>query len=289
MVTEFAVQNIERDEPSDGFRVIASESRSLFASNLVLTTGGRSYPGCGTTGDGYAWAEQFGHTIVPTVPALVPITLSDSWVTDLSGLTLPEAAVEISIDDKLACRNVGSLLFTHFGISGPAALDASRAITKADSMRGVSVSLDLAASLSPEELQQTLRRQDNAKRTVVSIVSEFLPRRLAQTVCGNAQVAVDQRLAELSRKANDQLLRCIKSMPVNATGTLGFEKAEVTTGGVCLQSVDAKTMQSKHVPGLYFAGEILDLDGPIGGYNFQAAFSTGWLAGKSIRPRSETV
>ncbi|MCA9217734.1 MAG: NAD(P)/FAD-dependent oxidoreductase [Planctomycetales bacterium] len=286
LITDCSVTNVIFDKDRDLFTVEAIRGAHV-AANVVLTTGGMSFPGCGTTGDGYAWAKSFGHEIVPPKPALVPLTLRDSWATELSGLTLPDAGVAVKRGNKIVLATRGSLLFTHFGLSGPAALDVSRAITTADNLKLLTVTLDFMPGYAESELDAELETADNRKRTIASLVADWIPKRLASIVCEKSEVAPEQRIAELSKKGRTRLIQHIKSMPVSVNGTMGFKKAEVTTGGVSLQSVDAKTMCSKYQPGLYFAGEILDIDGPIGGYNFQAAFSTGWLAGQSIAKRME--
>ena len=252
---------------------------------MILTTGGMSYPGCGTTGDGYAWARHFGHTIVTPQPALVPLKLDESWTREISGITIPDAEIRVMQGSGELCRIRDSLLFTHFGISGPCVLDASRSITTADiAPRKLTVLLDLTPSISHDELKDAMK-QTSGGRQVGSTIGGIVPKRIVSVVCSIAGVCGEQRLAELPRQHQTRLINAIKSMPIEVTGTMGFKRAEVTTGGVSVQSVHAKTMSSKLQEGLYFAGEILDIDGPIGGYNFQAAFSTGWLAGQSIAQR----
>ncbi|MFC1757602.1 NAD(P)/FAD-dependent oxidoreductase [Planctomycetota bacterium] len=293
LLTATVVRNITLDDASQHF-VVHCESKygenSFVTRNVILTTGGMSFPGCGTTGDGYAWAKHFGHQIVQPLPALVPLKLNDEWTRDLSGITIPDAGIHVILHDKRLCETRGSLLFTHFGVSGPCVLDASRAITTA----GVDptefcVELDLAPAVTTSGLESTLKQSTSGKRTVGTIIAEFLPKRIVNIACANAGVQADRRLAELPRQHRIQLVQAIKAMRVAVAGTMGFKKAEVTTGGVSLDSVNPKTMSSKLQKGLYFAGEILDVDGPIGGYNFQAAFSTGWLAGKSIAKREATI
>ena len=256
---------------------------SHVARNIVLTTGGMSYPGCGTTGDGYAWAKTFGHEIVPPNPALVPLKLNDEWTRELSGITIPDAGIRVIKQGKQLCATRDSLLFTHFGLSGPAVLDASRAVTIAGvPSTELCVELDLAPNLGRADLEEMLLQSSAGKRSVGAVIGATIPKRLVNVVCEKAAIKNDHRLAELPRQSRQQIVEAIKSLRVAVTGTMGFKKAEVTTGGVSLDSVNAKTMCSKLQDGLYFAGELLDIDGPIGGYNFQAAFSTGWLAGKSI-------
>lgn len=283
------VTRIERTDDGS-FRVVTSR-RELTAPKLIVTVGGQSYPGSGTTGDGYAWARDLGHTIVPTRPALVPLTTSEPWVRGLSGITIPDMAVRLVLRDlepkpktKPLDERRGSLLFTHFGLSGPVILDISRGVTALPDPTAANLACDFLPDLPEQQLDEELRQAvaKDGKRQIAGILAERLPRRLIEALLLNAGQPVELRGAELSKAARQAIVRAIKATIIPITGTRGFAKAEVTAGGVALSEVDSRTMESKLVPGLYFAGEILDLDGPIGGYNFQAAFSTGLLAGQSV-------
>jgi predicted Rossmann fold flavoprotein len=298
LALEQAVTAIERD--GDRFVVVANNKR-LSCHSVLITSGGKSYPGCGTTGDGYAWATHLGHTIVPLKPALVPLTTNDAWVLKLSGLTLPDVVLRIEGEkDEPSSEGVsgkktkkkspwldkrrGSLLFTHFGLSGPVVLDISRTVTGHSRPTSLSVLCDFVPDLKSEQLDAALHAQfqQAGKKQVGGLLQPWIPHRLADELFALAQVRPDQRAAEVSKAARTQLVRWIKEARVSISGSRGYAKAEVTAGGVDLAEVDSRTMQSKRTPGLYFAGEILDLDGPIGGYNFQAAFSTGMLAGQHV-------
>lgn len=286
--------NVARE--GERFQVTTS-LRELTCDSLLITTGGKSYPGSGTTGDGYAWAATFGHTIIPPRPALVPITTDAPWVKALTGLTIPDVGVAVvqrtspatgdnsprSTSPVLAIAR-GSFLFTHFGLSGPVVLDVSRAVTAHADPRA----LDLICDFLPETKGETLEKQlqqdaaADGKKQLVGILSRYIPRRLAEALLGVLNLAAEFRAAELSKKDRARLVAAVKATAIPVAGTRGFAKAEVTAGGVSLAEVDSRTLQSKLVPGLFFAGEVLDLDGPIGGYNFQAAFSTGILAGQNV-------
>jgi predicted Rossmann fold flavoprotein len=271
---------------------LTTSKRSLTAGRVIVTTGGQSYPGSGTTGDGYRWAAAMGHSIVPPRPALVPITTSAPWVPELSGVTIPDVEIHLlepnsnPSDQKshLLDTRRGSLLFTHFGLSGPVVLDISRHVSGHPRPQSLQLQCDFLPDLKPVDLDAQLRQQaaGEGKRQILSLVPELLPRRLAELLLNDAGLPNDKKAGELSNTNRTALVRALKQFPIPITGTRGFAKAEVTAGGVSLQEIDSSTMQSKLVPGLYFAGEVLDLDGPIGGYNFQAAFSTGWLAGISV-------
>lgn len=290
--TTTSVQQITKH--NDTFRV-DTETQTFQASRVIVACGGQSYPGCGTTGDGYQWARALGHKIVQPVPALTPIKSPDPWLHELQGMTLPEVRLVVvtkeSLSDlhsipKSAIRDSrrGSLLFTHFGVSGPSVLDASRAITRASEPGELALLADFWADVSYDECVAGWRsRSVNQGATAVrSVLAERHQRRLAESLLTQCNIDPTRKLAELSKAEITRLVQQEKRCPIHVSGTQGFSKAEVTAGGVALNEVDPKTMQSKLVTGLYFIGEVLDIDGPIGGYNFQAAFSTGWLAGSHV-------
>ncbi len=277
------VKDIE-PQPEGGFRV-HTPTRTLTAERVLLTTGGKSFPGCGTTGDGYALATKFGHTIVPTSPALVPLTVQPGWIGELRGITLPDINLKVlPPEGKTLTHRRGSMLFAHFGLTGPAPLDVSRAV----SGHAKPSSLTLEADFLPNEPEQAFdaylqaESQASGKKQLAVVLSDKLPRRLADQLLSLCGMAVDRKAAALAKPDRLALVAAVKRLRLPLRGTLGFEKAEVTAGGVTLDEVDSRTMQSKRAPGLYFAGEILDLDGWIGGYNFQSAWSTGWLAGAQL-------
>lgn len=271
---------VEVARDRDGF-VVTTPHGSTRARDLVIAVGGRSYPGCGTVGDGYAWAKALGHRIVPPRPALVPLTSTESWANGLQGITLPDVRVRLATGDaKPLTDRRGSFLFTHFGLSGPAVMDASRFVTERPGAADWRAVCDFAPAIGEELLRETL--STNGSRSVGSVVGDWAPRRLGDALLQRAGVPRDTRLAELSRPRRGAVIDAIKRSAIPVAGSLGFKKAEVTAGGVDLAEVDPRNLRSRLVPGLYFIGEVLDLDGPIGGYNFQAAFSTGMLAGDHV-------
>jgi predicted Rossmann fold flavoprotein len=268
--------DVKTDSPlvSDG-----DHRTTVAVPKVIITVGGQSYPGSGTTGDGYAWAAALGHTIVPPRPALVPLTTDATWVREISGVTVPD--VQLRLPDA---STRGSLLFTHFGLSGPVALDISRHVTAAADPAALTLACDFVPDVPRDALDAQIRdaAAREGKRHIAGWLVPELPRRLIEQLLKLAGVPAELKGAEVAKPARAKLVGVLKSTAIPLTGTRGFAKAEVTAGGVSLAEIDSRTMQSKPVPGLYFAGEILDLDGPIGGYNFQAAFSTGYLAGLSV-------
>ena len=295
IINQCPVESVAKED--DAFTVATPEGQ-FQATNLLITTGGLSYPGCGTTGDGYAWAKQFGHTVTQTVPALVPLLNNCGWANDLKGITIEKAGVGVwtpatvvnnsgkAKKHKPLTRATGSFLFTHFGFSGPTALDVSRAVALHPDRKTLALSVDFLPDLKPNRLRDMLeeKRRNHGKQITGNLLNDMFPKRLGESLLMAAGVSLDAKNAELDKTSLENICQQIKNTKFALNGTLGFEKAEVTAGGVSLDEVDSSTMQSKLQERLYFAGEVLDLDGPIGGFNFQSAFSTGWLAGQAVTP-----
>ncbi len=286
---------LEIRRESTGFQLTTSR-RTLVAEKLILATGGKSYPGCGTTGDGYAWAAALGHTVQTPRVALVPVTTAAAWIKQLQGITVADALVRVATPGqegdgerprgrrpRFLAERRGAVLFAHFGLSGPAVLDVSRAISQFPRGNRPELICDFLPERRAEDLDAALAQAAarSGRRTIAALAAGWLPQRLAESLVQQAGIGMERRGADLSRDDRQRLVGAIKRLAIAVTGTLGFEKAEVTAGGVSLAEVDSRTMESKVASGLFFAGELLDLDGPIGGYNFQAAFSTGYLAGES--------
>ncbi len=278
IVLQQGVLGVERT--AGGWTVRTLDS-SYDSDRLIVTAGGRSWPGCGTTGDAYKWLTELGHTVTRTRPALVPLVGGDPWCRELSGVTVEECVLSVRDRNqprKPITQRRSSLLLTHFGFSGPAAMDVSGTLTEATTITERQLDVDWVPDIHEETLRQLLTDRDNAgRRRVVQIVSQWLPARLATTIV--ERIGADKLISELPKSTMRQLVADLKRMPLPITGTRGFEKAEVTAGGVTLTEVDPRTMASRIAPGLFIAGEVLDVDGRIGGYNFQAAFSTGRAAG----------
>lgn len=266
-----------------GFRIRVPEGE-VAANRVIVAVGGLSYPGCGTTGDGFAIARHFGHRVVEPRPALVPLRVDASWVMDLKGLTLPDARATVSDPDGTTLlERREAILFAHFGLTGPAILDVSRAVARHEGPGRLTLRIDLVPETKAETLDATLQAASRAgKGQVVGMLPDTIPRRLADAVLSAAGLPAGRIGPELSREERKRLVSTIKALGIPVAGTLGFGKAEVTSGGVSLDEVRPENLESLRQPGLHFIGEVLDLDGLIGGYNFQAAWSTGWLAGDSV-------
>ncbi len=295
LVTGAAVQSIRPlESESGGFEVsvkIHGQSTANFISDSVLLTcGGLSYSGCGTTGDGYPWAQAMGHTITPLRPALTPLLSNEAWVHELSGITLDDAEVTARVigpNAKIAkmerATSRGGLLWTHFGCSGPIAMNVSRCFSDLTNDIPAAMLVDLLPDVSREACEQWLiDAAKESNKTIANVLSQRIPKRLASALVAMVGSTNEVHTAEMSKKVRSGLVERIKALSVPIHGTRGYPKAEVTAGGVVLGEVNFQDMQSRKMPGLFFAGEILDLDGPIGGYNFQAAWSTGHAAGLHV-------
>lgn len=251
--------------PENG-RIAVQGRESFSVSKVILATGGASYPATGSTGDGYNLAQKLGHRIISPSPALVPLVVAEAWARSLSGLSLPAQARLGS--GKKAIKGEGQLLFTHFGLSGPLILNLSRFVTGE-----MTLELNLLPQARREDLWQ------DSSLTIGQRLDELLPRRLNRQLL--QLVEIDPAARNLAGLKLQTLSELIFALPLTVVGTKPLKQAMVTRGGVDLREVNPKTMESKICPGLYFAGEILDLDGISGGYNLTAAFATGYTAGRA--------
>lgn len=250
---------------------------------VVVATGGVSYPQTGSTGDGYAFARATGHAVSEPVPSLVPLETEELWPRELSGLTLKNVTLSAERNGKAVFSELGELLFTHFGVSGPLVLSLSGVI--AGEPAGTKLLIDLKPALSKEQLDARLLRdlQSGARQQVKTALHALLPQRLLESVLALAQIDGALPVGEFNKTLRLRLVETLKALPLTVSGARGFNEAVVTRGGVSVKDVNASTMESKRVGGLYFAGEVLDLDAETGGFNLQIAWSTGALAGDSIQ------
>ena len=244
---------------------------------VILATGGRSYPATGSTGDGYKWARELGHNVTDLHPALVPLQTKEAWVSDLAGLSL--RGVRLTIAGKFS--ELGELLFTHKGISGPLVLEASRYLAGTLAKESP-VSIDLMPHIDPAQLDSLLLETFEAhpNKSIGNVL--FSPIGLPKRLIPLLSKLPEKKVNALTKGERADLISAIKGMSLMVTGTTGFKEAVITAGGVDVREVNPSSMESKKVPGLYFAGEVLDVDALTGGFNLQIAFSTGYLAGCSV-------
>lgn len=274
---------LDVDRGSRGWFEVDSPGGTFRARRIVLATGGLSVPSTGSDGMGYAFARALGHTTVATTPALVPLTLAGQMPGRLAGVT-ERARVQLRERGRLVASTEGSLLWTHVGISGPAALDASRHWYRAElDHRDVAVTLSLLPSMRFEMLEAAILEAARAhpRSTILALLSRDIPAAVAREVLAATGIDPATPLAHLERDARRRIVHAVVDWPVQVTGSRGYQVAEVTAGGVPLEEVDPSTLESSACPGLFFAGEILDVDGRLGGFNFQWAWASGTAAGRA--------
>jgi predicted Rossmann fold flavoprotein len=254
------------------------------AKSVILATGGASYPGTGSTGDGYVLAKNLGHTIMPIRPALVPLVTSGDIARRLQGLSLRNVKASVIIDEKKFDDTFGEMLFTHFGLSGPIILSLSRSVVDAlEAKKKVEISIDLKPALDEKKLDARLLRDLDAhgKQQYKTLLSGLLPRLLIPVCVEQTNIPAEKPAHQISSEDRLRLRKWLKDFRFKVTRHRSFNQAIITAGGVSTREIDPRTMASRKISGLYFAGEVLDVDADTGGYNLQAAFSTGWLAGRS--------
>jgi len=262
---------------------IILEKGEVSAVNNLISTGGLSYPQTGSTGDGYKWAREMGHTIIKTEPALTPVIVKEMWVRELEGLSLKNVKISVYQNNKKMDERFGEALFTDRGMSGPIILDMSKTIGKLLAGGEVNLFIDLKPALDLDVLDKRILRdlEKHKNRSIKNILPELLPKRLISLILKLADIDPDKHGNAITKDDRKRIRLLLKQLPLTIKSLLGFNKAIITSGGVSLKEVDPKTMRSKIIDNLYFAGEILDLDGPTGGYNLQVCWSTGYLAGES--------
>ncbi len=264
--------------------VVLSDGTKLSADAVILATGGLSYPSTGSTGDGYRFAADAGHTIVEPSPSLAPFYAKEEYVTALQGLSLRNIRLQIRDGKKLLFDGFGELLFTHFGVSGPLVLSAGAAIPSARVKKPLAAQIDLKPALSTEQLDARLLREfEGAKnRQFKNAVASLFPAKLTPVMLSLGGVDPEKRVNEVTREERREFARRIKAFPLTLAGLRGFDEAIITRGGVKTGEIDPSTMESKRIRRLYFCGELLDVDAMTGGFNLQIAWSTGYLAGSSV-------
>ena len=266
------------------FCVVTQEGEHFFARSVIVATGGMSYPATGSTGDGYRLARENGHTVISPEPSLVPVEVHEGFCSRLQGLSLKNVTLTVrdTLRKKTIFEELGELMFTHFGLSGPLVLSASAQMQPMESGRYI-LQIDCKPGLSPEQLDARLVRDlgDNANRDFANSLSALLPKSLIPVMVGLSGIPGNLKCNQITRPMRLKFGSLCKSLTMTVTGFRPVEEAVVTAGGVSVRQIDPKTMQSKLHPGLYFAGEVLDVDAYTGGFNLQIAFSTGALAGES--------
>jgi len=261
-------------------KIILEDASEIRAGKYLICTGGLSYPKTGSTGDGFSWAENLGHTI--TQPALTPILVKEPWVKELEGLSLKNVSISVYQDNKKKDERFGEALFTDSGLSGPIILDMSKSIGNLLALGQAKLFIDFKPALDFNVLDKRLLRdfEENRNKAIKNILPGLLPRKLIPVIMSLAQIDPEKKGNSITKDDRKRLRLLLKEFPLTIKSLLGFNKAIITAGGIPLKEIDPKTMRSRIIRNLFFAGEIIDLDGPTGGYNLQVCWSTGYLAGE---------
>jgi hypothetical protein len=280
----FATGSAVKKIAHEGSRItsVAAGQRTFTARNYILCTGGMSYPATGSTGDGYRFARDLGHTIISPRPALVPLIVSEPWVNRLEGLSLKNVKAVLSMPGRKKIERFGEALFTSRGMSGPIILDLSRELSSG-LPGGTTLSIDLKPALGIEELDARILRDfgHQPNRQFKNGLGELLPASLIPVIVDLSGIDPGKKLNAVTRVERRSLAELLKNLRMTVTGTEGFDQAIITAGGVSLDEIDLRSMRSRLVENLFFAGEVMDIDGPTGGFNLQICWSTGFCAGKA--------
>ena len=271
-----------KDGQVSGVRLAAGSM--LTADAVVAATGGLSYQTTGSTGDGYGMAQTYGHTVKECAPALVPMETAEDWCRSLQGLSLKNVTLTMTCKKKQIYQGFGEMLFTHFGVSGPLVLSASSYYNRCKEKDSIWLAIDLKPALSVEQLDKRFLREfeENHNRQIKNVLGNIYPAKLVPVMLLVCDIGGEQRVGEVTRRQRQRLVEVTKNLSMQVKRLRGFDEAIITQGGVAVKEINPSTMESKLVQGLYFAGEVLDVDALTGGFNLQIAWSTGYLAGASI-------
>jgi len=262
-------------------KIILSDNTELKAKKYIITTGGKSFPNTGSTGDGYSWAEELGHTIIPLNPALTPIILNNP-IKELQGTSIGKTNVSVFENDKKITSETGDIIFTDNGIGGPAIMNLSRKISRIN-IANITLKLDLFPNIDHIELSQKIKKiiEDNKNKTIKNSLTNLISSKLTFFLLNKTNINQNKQNNSITKEERTKLIKTLKNIELSVNSLMDFDRAYITTGGIKLSEIDPSTMKSKIIDNLYFAGEILDIDGPTGGYNLQICWSTGYTAGAS--------
>lgn len=261
-----------------------ADGKALEADTVIVATGGLSYPSTGSTGDGYRFAAECGHTVTELSPSLVPLNVREPFVKKLQGLSLRNVRLSVLDGEKCLHEGFGEMMFTHFGVTGPLVLTASAAAAEALRQKELRLLIDLKPALSAEQLDARLLREfeQNKNKQIKNVIGTLFPAKLTPVMIELSKIPEEKKINEITRAQRESLVYLIKHLQLTATGQRGYNEAVITRGGVSVKEIDPSTMESKLVKGLHFAGEVLDLDAMTGGFNLQIAWSTGYAAGGKL-------
>ncbi len=264
--------------------LVLADGSSIAGDAVIVATGGLSYPVTGSTGDGYRFASEVGHTITDCIPALTPFNVKEEYVKDLQGLSLKNVELRICNGKKEIYREFGEMMFTHFGITGPLVLTASSKVGRLAAKQELQAFLDLKPALSEEQLDaRVLREFDaNPNKSFKNVIGALFPAKLTPVMIRLSGIDPEKKVHDISREERIRFVKLTKTLPMTVTGLRDFKEAIITKGGVSVKEIQPGTMESKRVSGLYFIGEVLDLDAVTGGFNLQIAWSTAYAAGNAV-------
>jgi hypothetical protein len=264
--------------------VKTSGGKEYYTSNVLIAVGGKSYPTTGSSGDGYTMAEDLGHNIRSVKPSLVPLKTKEEWVKELQGLNLRNVSATLMIDDKKKKEEFGEMLFTHFGVSGPIILTLSRDVVDYLGKARIKLRINLKPALSYEQLDNRLQRdfEEYSRKQFKNSLGDLLPSKLIPVIINLSSISEDKEVNQITKEERQELVELLTNLEITIIGTMGFNLSIVTKGGVATDEINPSTMESKLVQGLYFAGEVIDVDAYTGGFNLQGAFSMGYLVGNNI-------
>jgi predicted Rossmann fold flavoprotein len=281
--TEASVEKfiLSKTEPKKIEKIILTGGEELSADNYILATGGRSYPLSGSTGDAYQWLKNMGHNIIKPRPGLAPIIIQEKFIKELEGLSMSNVTLTLKDNDKKINEVSGDIIFTANGLSGPASLNLSRHIYIANN--NLELNIDFFPEIKNLELDKNLQTlfSEHGQKTLKNNLSTILPPKLIPVIIKLAQLGGEKKTNSLTKSERQLILALLKNLNLKIITIGGFDRAMITVGGLDIKEVDPKTMQSRIIPNLFIAGELLDIDGPTGGYNLQACWSTGYVAGDS--------
>lgn len=264
--------------------VFLTDGSFLSAEQVIVATGGCSYVTTGSTGDGYRFAQEAGHEVTKLFPSLVPFETEEAWIQELQGLSLKNVSVKIEKNGKVLYDAFGEMLFTHYGVSGPLLLSASSVVNDYADKMPLTMTIDLKPALDEEQLDKRILRdfEENQNRQFKNAVQKLFPAKLIPVMIRLSGISPEKKVNEITKEERQGFVKLIKAFPLHLARFRDFKEAIITRGGVSVKEINPSTMESKLVKGLYFAGEVLDLDALTGGFNLQIAWSTGYLAGDSL-------
>ena len=268
---------------SNGTFIVQLGDEELKFDKLIIATGGKSYPITGSTGDGYVFAKRMGHKIIPLKPSLVPIEINDEWIKELQGLSLKNVTLKsFDEENRIIHEEFGEMIFTHFGISGPIVLTTSNFLH--GNYKKIKLSIDLKPALDYEKLDNRVLRdfQLYNNKQLKNSLNDLLPQKLIPLIIEYSQIDPEKIVNQITKEERFKLVDSMKDFYLNFKGFRPIEEATITSGGIATKEINPSTMESKLIPNLFFAGEVIDVDGLTGGYNLQIAYSTGYLAGTSV-------